>query len=308
MAQAKSFEDYLAAFEAKRAQAEAALADTGLGELERLGMKVAYLLDQRLLPLPEGKVGTVVGALIAKLTNELLAFSGALRMGALHGAWHHVRAAMELEGTVHYLFDGEPAQTAKRVEQFLEFGEMAPWARRRRLEFERDEGKLTEDEFREKNIVSDALIAHATPERVECWKRLFSATTEKQLTKRRAWHDGSIKALFDAIDPTGDLHFQYEVLCHPTHVSPLGHRLGGWGPPRLFGYAPPAAQTATAAMFGYVYRILERLDRQVGGAFNDQLGNEVEAFLARNGRTAAARQAELGQQPAPKEPPPEASR
>ncbi|HJL01316.1 MAG TPA: hypothetical protein RMH85_33590 [Polyangiaceae bacterium LLY-WYZ-15_(1-7)] len=128
-----------------------------------------------------------------------------------------MRAVTDVEATVHHLFDADPAQTARRVEQFFEFGEMAPWSRRRRSEIARDEGELSSDEFRAKNIVSDALIAHATPGRIESWMKLFSAKTEKKLTKRRAWHDGTIKSLFDAMDPSGDAHFNYEVLCHrPT--------------------------------------------------------------------------------------------
>ena len=87
-----SFEAYLAAFQVRRATAENALSSAGLPELERFGLKVAFLLDEGLAPLPEGKVGHVVGALIAKLMNEVLAFSGAMRMGALHGSWHHARA------------------------------------------------------------------------------------------------------------------------------------------------------------------------------------------------------------------------
>ncbi|MCA9609925.1 MAG: hypothetical protein KC619_30220 [Myxococcales bacterium] len=285
----RSFDEYLSTFEQKRAEAEAALAPTGLAELERLVMKVAYLLDAQVTALPSGNAGTVLGALVAKLTNEQLAFSGALRMGALHGAWHHVRAVMELDATVHYLFEDDPSETSKRIEQFVEFGEMAPWARRRRLELDRDAGKITKEQFLEKNLVSDSLVAHATPERIEAWKKLFSAKTEKKLLQRLAWHDGSIKKLFDAIDPTGDLHFHYQVLCHPTHVSPLGHRLSGTGPPRLFGYAPVAAATVTATMFGNVFQVLERLDGQVSGAFNDGLGSEVAAFLARNALTAGRR-------------------
>ena len=41
--------------------------------------------------------------------------------------------------------------------------------------------------------------------------------------------------------------------------------MSGYGPPRLFGCAPATAQKATASMFGHVYRVLSRLDRQVGG-------------------------------------------
>ena len=284
----QSFSAYLHAVEQSRVAAEEALRGFGLDELDRFAMKVAYVLEEQVVPMPEGKLGTVLGAIISKLTNEVLSFSGALRMGAAHGAWHHVRAVMELDAAVHYLFDDDRSQTAKRVEQFIEFGEMAPWSRRRRLEIERDDGRITDQEFQQRNIVSDALIAHAVPERIACWKQLFSCSTEKQLTKRRAWHDGSLKSLFDAVDQSGDRHHEYEVLCHPTHVSPLGHRLSGGGPPRLFGYAPPAAEKAIAYMFGNVYRVLERLNEQFDGAFNAQLAEEVEAFLSKNGRLNAS--------------------
>ena len=124
---AQPFEKYAVELEQKRRVLESGLSDFKFRELERLVLKAAYLIDAHHSALPPGKTGQVVGSLTVKLVNEGFSFLSVLKGGVVYGAWHHVRAVMELEAACHHIF-ADVAKTAKRVEQFVEFAEMAPWA------------------------------------------------------------------------------------------------------------------------------------------------------------------------------------
>lgn len=270
-----TFDEYVDSFVAKRATAEATAHAGGLPMLDRIALKVGWLIETNQAVLPADAKGAVLASLVAKLSTELLAFTGAIRMGALDGAWQHVRALIELRGAVHYLFS-DPKESSRRVEQFTEFEEMMPWVRRKTLENDFNAGRLTKAQFDAQNFITDSRVAHATPSRMKRWRALFGT----KLLSRARWHAGGAKELLTAVDPTGDLYFQYQMVCHTVHVSPVGHRFGGFGPPRLVGYSPAALNTALGAMFLHARAVLGHLDPHLGGVVRDGVVEEVRAFLA----------------------------
>lgn len=158
--------------------------ETPLPHLERLTLKVAYLFHAGGMKVPNGHAGEAVRSLVAMLVNELQAFVGAIRYGSLHGAWHHVRAVTEIDASLDYLF-AEPARVEHRAEQFVEFARMVPWVRRRELEEALAKGEISQAEFNDRNLVSDALIAHATPVQIQAWVGLFGVKNESKLLRRK---------------------------------------------------------------------------------------------------------------------------
>lgn len=277
----RTFDEYIGRFQTKCSDATQHLdQQTHLPLLERFALKIAYLLDSGEAELPASQVGTFVAAILSKLTNEMLAFGGAIRASSLYGSYHHVRAVMELGAAVHHGL-ADPSSVAKRVEQFVEFEKMFPWCRRRRLEFALASKKISQEQFDRLNVVSDSLIAHATSEQIDAWKMLFGVNTEKNLASRIAWHSPTIKQLFIDMDPSGSAYAAYEILCHPTHVSPLGYRLTGGPQPPLFGYQPHMLTSAINGMFGRVYQVVKMVEQKLDLGLTPGIEPELLAFVGR---------------------------
>lgn len=258
---------------------------TRLRPLEELGVHLLHIFGTGQVVVPNNDAGSVLLALIVKLTNELFAFCGCMRAAALLGSYHHLRVLLELRAALHYLF-GEVKDTPKRVSQFLEFERMAPWQRYRTLELARDKGlrepasrgSITQDEFVRVNLVSQDRIAHATPDQIKIWMALWGFTNPDKLARdQQHWHEGGIRTLMLSLDPTGGQYRSYEVLCHATHISPLGHRLIG-GPMQLLGFTDLSATSAVNSMCGSVWFALKTINGVLDGALDYLLADAVSAL------------------------------
>ena len=110
---------------------------------------------------------------------------------------------------------------------------MLPGIRRHSLEVQLAEGKITQQLFNEKCLISPIMVLHATAERIASWVQTFEVKNEAKLLTRRYWHSGHVELLFNAKDPTGEDFHGYEMLCHATHVSPMAPRLSTQGQAEL---------------------------------------------------------------------------
>jgi hypothetical protein len=255
--------------------------ETGLVTLDRITLKLAYALNHNLIDLPDSKKGRAIRVLIAKIAHEAMAFSGGLRAGTLDGGWHHLRALIEVRAALLYLF-ADKAHTEVRLEQFLEYGDFMVWQKRKQLDDDLKNTRITPLGFDRQNTVSDALLATVTPQVIANWRRIWGKN-DKELMKIRHWHRGTIKDLIDAVPSEHSLNREYEILCQGTHVSPVGHRLANDRGARTLGYEAKDAHSATRSMGLHLLKAL----RQIDLALDKKLMNHIRAEL-----DAASRQRE----------------
>ena len=280
-----TFEEYAERHAQEGAQAVVFLeTKTELLKLERLTLKLAYVLNHNLIDLPKSKKGQAIRVMIVKITHEVFSFCGALRAGSLDGGWHHLRALIEVRAALHYVFADEK-ETATRLEQFFEFGDLTEWQRRRQLDEQLREGKITPGQFQRRNLISDEVFARVTENILQHWRTIWSKNNAK-LASIKHWHLGPISALIDAVDTKRDLNRAYDVLCHGTHVSPIGHRLANNPGPRTLGFEPAEAVRAIYDVVGYMYPALRQIDLALDKKLLNHLKKELAAFEAFRGLRA----------------------
>jgi hypothetical protein len=274
-----TFEEYAEQHAKDAAHAVAFLeTKTELLKLERFTLKLAYVLNHSLIDLPNSKKGQAIRVIIVKITHEVFSFCGALRAGSLDGGWHHLRTLIEVRAALHYLF-ADRNETATRLEQFFEFGDLALWQRRRLLDEQLQQGKITPLQYQRRNLISDALFARITEDILKHWRTIWNKTNAKLATLKH-WHLGPISSLIEAVDTKNELNRAYEVLCHGIHVSPLGHRLANNPGPRTLGFESDQAVRAIYDVLSYMYPALRQIDLALDKKLLNHLEKELLAFEA----------------------------
>lgn len=273
-----TFEDFQTELERLLGQTRAALdAHAEFPHLDAFALRLTHCLGRGGLALPPGEEGRALKSIVGMFTNQLWAFSATVRAGALYGAWHHVRAVLEIHASLHYLFADE-ASKQRRIQQFLAFADMRSWVAQQKLERARDAKKITPGEFEIRNVVPKEVLERFTDEVVESWCQLFGRKTRDALLKKHYWHDDPMETLIDRLDPSGGLYSQYEFMCHATHVSSFGYALSSPGGPRMIGFDQPQLELAVGRMFATMLEVLEQLDQLVGGSLMTALQDEMVAL------------------------------
>lgn len=204
---------------------------TKLNELERLMLKATFVLhDAVKAGFQDTPTGACVRVLFAKMSNEVFSFIACARACSLYGAWHHARALIEVRAALRHLFDDSNA-TPRRLEQFNEYPRLLTWQWRKKMDAQVAACVITEAVM--KRRVPDERMAELAQHEAR-WLGLFEAKSEAKLIKRRHWHTEPLQDLVDALGYFGQE--SYEMFCHATHVSPVGHRLASVGEPQALGF------------------------------------------------------------------------
>ncbi len=251
----------------------ALLAKTELASLERITRKLTFVCERGPVPWPAGDEGGVSRALVFKLIHELHAFAGCLRAGSVLGAFHHVRALMELRGVVHHVFGVEGPERAARIARFAEWPNAAPYLYQRRREIERDLAQRTPEAFDAATRATQHRANPSAPE-LAAWTKLYGKDVEKK-GKPKEWHGNSIAALLWQADTPGDLIHQYDTICNAAHVSPIAANFVDSSGLALRGWEEGRGENAVLIAISQAGIIVEALDRQCGGVFEPLIEPEL---------------------------------
>jgi hypothetical protein len=269
------------------------LESAGVGTLERMALRVMFVVEANRVPKFPGS--EPMYTILPKLTNELFAFAGCLRAGSLHGAWQHIRGIQEVHGAVHYLYLADPADSAARTNRYVEQGRALPWLRRQHVRNEhakqRSGGaklKVSDAHLKRVEAATADACAWVDDAQIARWSQIFQVDVVKK-PQRVVWHlDKSISQLltdagYDGADDDdeNDAAWFYQVLCQPTHVTAVGHRLtAGSGNARLIGWDTEMLVVAIATCAGSTYQLTRVLDKVHPFGLADAISGDVRALLA----------------------------
>jgi hypothetical protein len=213
---------------------------TPLRALEELVLRVMHLIECRHLTIPDTSEGQIFQLLAVKACNEALGFVACCRAGSTWSAYHHTRALFEVYASTEHIV-AKPASRQKRVARFLEYRDF--------VRYQKHLGQLAKnlppEDFEAQRMVSIADVQSLETRR-DHWCKLYG---QQDLLKVQHWHSpASIRSMFEDCDrkppsddpvatSTRDWWFSYELVCHMTHVSPVGHFGVGAGGLPVLGFS-----------------------------------------------------------------------
>lgn len=276
----KNFEDYRKEYFATVRKAEGRIDLEGPMRLpEAFALRLMWGYESGAVAVPNDPDGRAVRILYAKLTNELLAFVGSVRVGSLHGAWHHIRAIIEVRAAVHYLWLAEPSERELRIERYLTYLDALGWLRRQQVQNAGDvkRAKMLDDAARRAGRVY-------TQSDIDGWSKLFKVDVQKRPQDAK-WHPGiSISKMVSECDASGGAMADYWAYSHATHASPLGGRLGS-ETLRLVGFDWTALPGAVDSAMGHSHFSAVALDAAHGMGLRSLVRAEMDEFLRIRGKS-----------------------
>jgi hypothetical protein len=207
------------------------LAETQLDALEELCLRVMHLFETAQIEIPDTDEGRVFKLLAIKAVNDLLGFIGCCRAGTSWSAQHQLRALFEIYACTWHLVC-KPESRAKRFARFTEYSDFVRYQR-----LLQDAVRYAPDELARERMIPVAEEERLRPREAH-WKGLYG----KDALKVQHWHSpATIRTLFEDLnlktsndDAAPDWWQLYEMICHMTHVSPVGHKaVGARGLPLL---------------------------------------------------------------------------
>lgn len=254
----RSFDDYRRTYFQRVREYEGVMDREGPLRLpEAMALRLAWGAETEVFRFPADSAGRAARILYARLTNELLAFVGALRVGSMHGAWHHVRALIEVRATVHHLWLSAPAERGTRIERYLTFLDAVGWLRLQEL---RNAGDAERTKMFEASAKQNGYAPSADD--IAAWSRIFQVDVEKR-PEAAKWHAGRLTKLIEECDPSGNARAEYWAYSQATHPSPLGGRLSGVDV-RLIGFDFAHLPGAVDAAVLHAFATVSTFDKALG--------------------------------------------
>jgi len=217
--------DYAKGYPAALATIADRLTRTYLPDLENIALRFSYALEENILDLKSGNEQTFLTAVLVKVTNEMFGEIGALRNGALLASYHHARAALELFASLEHVYCTS-SKKGRKLEKFIEYPNVSKYLHFQEWQTYLSEGKITHEEFLNGCNVSENNFQELKS-KIPNWQRIWKLQKSNPSSILNWHHPASIKGLFESSDKTKSLWETYEMLCHTTHLSPLGARVTG---------------------------------------------------------------------------------
>ncbi len=224
----KSFSEYAADYPRAMAIIADCLSRSYLPRLENIALRFSHALEEKILDLKAGNERVFLVAVLVKTVNEMLAVMGSLRNGALLSSYHHARSIHELFAALEHTYCA-PSKRERKLEKFIEYPNVARYLHYLDWQRRLSGGEITEDEFKSGCKVS-ADAFHDLSKRLPEWKRIWKLKNAdaKDIREIKNWHHpASIEGLFQSSEEAKRSWQIYEMICHATHLSPLGRNVTG---------------------------------------------------------------------------------
>lgn len=212
--------DYVKDYPAALAEIEGCLIQTHLPYLENIALRFSYALERRILDLKSGNEQAFLTAVLVKVTNEMFGEIGALRNGALLASYHHARAVLELFASLEHIYC-KSSKKERKLEKFIEYPSVSKYLHFQEWQKCLSEGKITYEEFLNGCKVSENNFQELKS-KIPDWQCIWNLQESNPSSILNWHHPASIKGLFESSAETKSLWETYEMLCHVTHLSPLG--------------------------------------------------------------------------------------
>jgi hypothetical protein len=217
--------DYIKSYPAALAEIADCLSRSSVPYLENIALRFSYALEEKVLDLKSGNEQAFLTAVLVKVTNEMFGEIGALRNGALLASYHHARAALELFASLEHVYCN-PSKKQRKLDKFIQYPNVSKYQHFQEWQTCLSEGKITHEEFLNGCKVSENNFQELKSKMLD-WQRIWKLQESNPSSILNWHHPASIKGLFESSDETKALWETYEMLCHLTHLSPLGERVTG---------------------------------------------------------------------------------
>lgn len=222
---AKPYHEYAKDYPVALAGITDCLSHSHLPRLENIALRFAHALEEKTLDLKDGNECEFLSAVLVKTTNEMFAAIGSLRNGALLACYHHARSVLELFAALEHVYCN-PSKRERKLEKFVEYPNVARYLHYRDWRTRLSNGGATRDEFAQGCHVSGSRFQELEKMLPE-WQRIWKLDGKDPDRIQNWHHQATINGLFQSSEETNDLLDTYEMLCHATHLSPLGERVTG---------------------------------------------------------------------------------
>lgn len=205
------------------------LRNSHLPQLENVALRLSYALENKILDLKKDKEKVFLTTILVKTVNESFATIGSIEHGALLASYHHIRSIFELFACLEHVYSN-PSKRERKLEKFIEFPNIANYLYLRKLDEQLSACEITKEQF-EQACHSVKSNPSELEKRLPEWKRIWNLTGNDSNVKMiQNWHHpATIENLFKSSKETKEIWVIYEMICHATHLSPLGQRLIGGG-------------------------------------------------------------------------------
>jgi hypothetical protein len=215
----KQYSEYIKDYPAALAVIADCLNHSHLPRLENIALRFSHALDEKTLDLKDGHEREFLIAVLVKTVNEMFAAIGSLQHGALLASYHHARSIFELFASLEHVYS-KPSKQERRLEKFHEYPKVAKYLHCRERQRQLPPSTVSKEQF--------AQGCHVTESQIEEWKRIWRLGSNDDLQKIRNWHHpATIENLFESSCETKEVFKDYVMVCHATHLSPLGNRVAG---------------------------------------------------------------------------------
>jgi len=223
----KQYFEYQKHYPAALAAIEDCLRRSHLSRLENVALRFSHALEEETLDLKDGNEREFLLSVLVKTVNEMFATIGSLRHGALISCYHHPRSVFELFAALEHIYCN-PSKLQRKLEKFLEYPNVAKYLYFHDWQRRLSSGEVTEDQFAQECRVSETDFKELV-KRLPKWQRIWKLKGNNPDPEViRNWHyPATIEGLFQSSEETKGLWEDYEMLCHATHLSPLGDRVVG---------------------------------------------------------------------------------
>jgi hypothetical protein len=201
------------------------LSHSNLPRLENIALRFGHAVEEKTLDLKDGKEREFLSAILIKTTNELFAAVGCLRNGALLACHHHARAVLELFAALEHVYR-KPSKRERRLEKFVEHQNVMHYLHYQDWQERLANGRVTNSEFVQGCKVSESRFRDLE-ERLAEWQHIWKPEGSDPGLIRNWHYPATIEGLFQSSEETKQLLDGYKMLCHATHLSPLGPRVAG---------------------------------------------------------------------------------
>jgi hypothetical protein len=191
--------------------------------METLAIKIAFLLENKIVAFPPGVVGDFLTHMAVKIANEVFGIIGCLRQGAYIASFHQARSLVEICAAVNFVFY-EQTRTEQRVWMFFEYEKLSGYNFFSQLQKDYENGKVPQEEYEGMRALADEL-AVTTDAVKERWSEIYGIPVNK-LHKVKNWHHGL--TITDMIEKMKDHRIKvrlYRSLSKNTHSNPFAKNM-----------------------------------------------------------------------------------
>lgn len=221
-----SYSEYSTTYQQVEGVLSAALKQTDFHKLEEATVRFLHAIECGTIKFERDEAIDFLQALLAKAANEAVGLLGCLRAGALNAAYHHTRALWELLAAGDYIY-ADGTKKTRRLQKFNQYQFLNRYLHYKHCSAKLLTNEISADDFeRECPITAAEFVELET--RVQSWRKIWGLKSTDSIDKIRNWHHPAvIENLFDHSINAKSFKWLYTIVCHATHLSPLGSRLAG---------------------------------------------------------------------------------